>query len=208
MTKIIKHPNSFIIGVILLSILALAFFLRFYNILSIPVFADEAIYIRWAQVMRAEATLRFLPLSDGKQPLFMWLVIPLFKVVSDPLIAGRLVSILSGLAGIAGTYLLAGRLLNNYRIALVASLFYAVSPFFVFFDRMALVDSMLASLGVWSLYFAVLTVQTLRLDFAMITGFFLGAAFITKSPPLFFLLLLPSTILVSNWIKNRKDIKN
>jgi len=41
----------------------------------------------------------------------------------------------------------------------------------------------------------------------MITGFFLGAAFITKSPSLFFLLLLPSTILVSNWIKNRKDIK-
>ncbi|MBM3209681.1 hypothetical protein FJZ40_05350, partial [Candidatus Shapirobacteria bacterium] len=68
-------------------ILALFFLFRLYDLTIIPVFADEAIYIRWAQVMRAEPTLRFLPLFDGKQPLFMWLVIPFLKLISDPLVA-------------------------------------------------------------------------------------------------------------------------
>ncbi|MEK7112149.1 MAG: hypothetical protein AAB875_02375, partial [Patescibacteria group bacterium] len=72
--------------ILLLLILLFAIGIRLYNLNLIPVFVDEAIYIRWAQVMRAEPTLRFLPLSDGKQPLFMWLSIPFLKIFSDPLL--------------------------------------------------------------------------------------------------------------------------
>ena len=193
-----KAKSLFLIGAILL----LALFLRTYNIFSIPVFADEAIYIRWAQVMRAVSSLRFLPLSDGKQPLFMWVTIPFLKVITDPLVAGRAVSILSGVGTLVGVYLLTNRLFGRVS-ALFASLSYAVSPFSVFFDRMALVDSMLAMFGVWSLYFGVLTSQTLRLDWAMLTGFALGGAYLTKSPGIFFLALLPSTLLVTSWKKTR-----
>lgn len=184
-----------------LLVLGVALFLRTYNIFSIPIFADEAIYIRWAQVMRAEPGLRFLPLSDGKQPLFMWSVMPSLKVLSDPLVAGRMVSVFSGLAGIVGTFLLATHLFKSRQTALLAIAFYAASPFTIFFDRMALVDSMLTAFGVWSLYFGVLTARTLRLDFSMLTGFALGAAWLTKSPGLFFLLLLPLTSLLSRWPK-------
>src|SRR3972149_9189614 len=85
-------------------VLLAAFALRAYNLNYLPIFGDEAIYIRWAQVMRAEPTLRFLPLSDGKQPLFMWVVIPFLKLISDPVFAGRFVSVLSGLATTAGGF--------------------------------------------------------------------------------------------------------
>jgi len=73
------------------------FFTRLQNLTSIPVFCDEAIYIRWAQIIKNVETLRFIPLTDGKQPLFMWLLAfgPL-RFISDPLVAGRLVSIFSG----------------------------------------------------------------------------------------------------------------
>lgn len=184
------------------AILLLALFLRTYNIFSIPIFADEAIYIRWSQVMRAVASLRFLPLSDGKQPLFMWVTIPFLKVISDPLVAGRAVSILSGLAALVGVFFLTNKLFGK-KPALFASLLYAISPFSVFFDRMALVDSMLAMFGIWSLYFGVLTAQTLRLDYAMLTGFALGGAYLTKSPGIFFLALLPTTILAVRWKRDR-----
>ncbi len=186
-------------------ILALAIFLRTYNLLSVPIFADEAIYVRWAQVMRAEQTLRFLPLSDGKQPLFMWTVMPFLKVFTDPLIAGRMVSVFSGMLTAIGIFLLSLRLFKSRTGALIASLLYAVSPFSVFFDRMALVDSMLTAFGVWSLYFGVLAAQTLRPDFAMLTGFALGAAWLTKSPAVFFVVLLPTTLLVSYWPKGKKS---
>src|SRR5512133_1702383 len=88
---------------LLVAVLVLALFsLRFFHLTIIPVFADEAIYIRWSEVMKAEGTLRFLPLSDGKQPLFMWLIIPFLKLFSDPLFAGRFVSIIAGLGTLLG----------------------------------------------------------------------------------------------------------
>src|SRR5437867_2051808 len=119
---------------VLLLILGIAFVLRFYNLNSIPVFADEAIYVRWAQVMRAVPSLRFLPLSDGKQPLFMWSVIPFLKLFNDPLIAGRMLSVLAGLGTLVGIFFLSFTLLRSKKISLVACLIYAVSPFSLFFD--------------------------------------------------------------------------
>ena len=92
MGKFFKQNWCYILAGIF--VLAL-FFTRLYHLTILPVFADEAIYVRWAQVMRAEETLRFLPLSDGKQPLFMWLIIPFFKMFSEPLFAGRFVSVLA-----------------------------------------------------------------------------------------------------------------
>ena len=206
-------------------ILALTLILRLYNLDSLPIFADEAIYIRWAQVMRAEPTLRFLPLSDGKQPLFMWSIIPSFKLFSDPLVAGRVVSVVTGMGTLVGIFVLSVllfapkklRLLKDLKllrketqtinIGLMAALFYAISSFSVFFDRMALADSMLAMLCLWFIIFYYLTVVTLRLDLAMIAGFFLGAAFITKSPALFIALIAPILWLFVDWKKERLKIQ-
>ncbi|MBI4058856.1 glycosyltransferase family 39 protein [Candidatus Microgenomates bacterium] len=187
------------------AIILLYFFLRIVNLTILPVFVDEAIYIRWAQVMRNEPTLRFLPLSDGKQPLFMWSIIPLFKLFSDPLVAGRMVSVAAGFATLIGIFALTLYLFRSRKTALVASLIYAISPFTVLFDRMALVDSMLAMFGVWTLFFGILTVRTLRLDFAMLAGFALGGALITKSPALFFSLLLPVSLLLAKWPKKNSQ---
>jgi len=168
------------------------FSLRFFNLTILPVFADEAIYIRWAQIMKAEETLRFLPLSDGKEPLFMWVTMGLQKFVSDPLLAGRLVSIFSGLGTLFGVSVLAFLLFKNKKAALIAGLLYAVSPFVFFFDRMALVDSMLTMFGVWTFIFSYLAFTKERLDFAILAGFALGGAWLTKSPALFFALMLPT----------------
>lgn len=187
-----------------LGIILLYFILRVVNLTGVPIFADEAIYIRWAQVMRAEPTLRFLPLSDGKQPLFMWAIIPFFKIFSDPLVAGRMVSVVAGFGTLVGIFLLTQLLTRKIWISFIAALIYAVSPFAVFFDRMALVDSMLAMFGVWTLFFGVAATKKLRLDFAMLTGFALGGALLTKSPALFYSILLPTTSLVSP-IFSRKE---
>lgn len=199
--ELINNWRHFTLDALL--IVGLALFLRVHNLLSMPIFVDEAIYLRWAQVMKAEPSLRFLPLTDGKQPLFMWVVMPFLKVFEDPLIAGRMVSACSGMASVIGVFLITLELFKNKKTALVASLFYVVSPFTVFFDRLSLVDSMLSMFGIWTLYFAVLAAKRLRLDFAMIAGFFLGFAWLTKSPAIFFLSLLPTTILfVPNIKKN------
>lgn len=177
------------------AVLAFGLTLRLYHLTILPVFADEAIYIRWAQVMRAEPTLRFLPLSDGKQPLFMWLVIPFLKLFSDLLFAGRFVSVLAGMGTLIGIFLLSLVLFKNKKAALLAGFFYAISPFSFFFDRMALADALLSMFGVWTLFLGVVIAKTLRLDFAMLAGFALGGALLTKSPAIFFAILLPTAVI-------------
>src|SRR3989337_667974 len=147
-----KWGRTILIG---MGILALALGLRLASLTYVPAFFDEAIYIRWSQVMRAEPTLRFVPLSDGKQPLFMWLTIPLFKIFSDPLIAGRIVSGFSGLGTVIGIFVLTQLLFKSRKMSLLASLIYAISPFSIFFDRLALADSMLSMFGVWALVFGL-----------------------------------------------------
>lgn len=189
--------------VIILLVLVLAYFLlRLPNLTLQPIFADEAIYIRWAQVMRAEPTLRFVSLTDGKTPLFMWLMIPLFKVFSDPLFAGRILSVIAGFFTLIGVFLLAKKVFS-VKAALWASLLYVITPYTVFFDRMALVDSLLSAFTIWAIYIATWLIRSLRLDLAMILGYLLGGALLTKTPAMVNLLVLPITLLGLR--KNAKD---
>jgi 4-amino-4-deoxy-L-arabinose transferase-like glycosyltransferase len=182
-------------------ILIFALVLRIYNLGELPIFGDEAIYIRWAQIMQAEPGLRFVPLSDGKQPLFMWSVMPALKIFEDPLIAGRMISVITGLGTSVGVFVLTSLLFKKQKASMIATLLYTISPYSVFFDRMALADSMLAFFGVWALIFSILTVQKVRLDTAMLAGFFLGGALLTKSPSIFFALMIPITLLLYKWPK-------
>ena len=187
--------------VIGLAIVVLFFILRLINLTILPIFADEAIYVRWAQVMKAEPTLRFLPLSDGKQPLFMWLMIAFLPFFSDPLLAGRMLSILSGLASLIGLFLLTYYLFKSRRAALITILFYTLIPYTFFFDRMALVDSLLLAFGIWTLFLSALLVEHQRIDLAILTGIVLGGGLITKSPALFFVILIPTTALLMKFKK-------
>ena len=188
-----------------LLILGLSFYLRVYQLTILPVFADEAIYIRWSQIMANEPTLRFLPLSDGKQPLFMWVLMFLVRRFNDPLFIGRFVSVLAGMGTVVGIFVLSFLLFRSKKVSLVSSFIWAISPFAIFFERMALVDSMLAFWIVWVLIFGILTVRYKRFDLAMVNGFILGCASLTKSPAIFSALLLPTVVLVSRFPKKKRE---
>ncbi len=184
---------------VLFVIVAVAFAIRMLGITKIPVFADEAIYIRWSQVMRAEPTLRFLPLSDGKQPLFMWMVIPFLKIFHNPLVSGRVTSALAGMGTLLGIVSLSYLISRSKKAALLSAFLYCLSPFMFFFDRMALVDSLLSCFGVWFLVLLIASIKYLRLDFALLAGFALGGALLTKSPALFFAILTPLSLFFVPW---------
>jgi 4-amino-4-deoxy-L-arabinose transferase-like glycosyltransferase len=177
-----------LVPLIILSLLTLVlfFFLRLSNLNGIPVFVDEGIYVRWSQVMKNEPNLRFIPQTDGKQPLSMWSTIPFFKITKDPLIAGRLVSVASGFGSLFAIAFLSYVLFGNFLVAIVSSLLYTLVPYTVFFDRMALADSMLSMFGIWTIGLGVLFAKTQRLDHAMLLGFAVGGGLLTKSPAIFF----------------------
>ncbi|OGG21559.1 hypothetical protein A3D03_02480 [Candidatus Gottesmanbacteria bacterium RIFCSPHIGHO2_02_FULL_40_13] len=190
-----------ILTVIIISLIT--FFTRVINLLNIPIFTDEAIYIRWAQIGLNDPSHRYISLTDGKQPMLTWLMYPMLKIFQDPLFAGRFVSVLSGVLAVVGIYLLTRELFSK-KTAVLACGLYIISPFALIYDRLALMDSLLSSFAVWSLYLQVLLVRKLRLDIALILGFVTGLGLLTKSSAFFFIYLLPFSLLLFNYSAPKK----
>lgn len=154
---------------------------RLYNIKLLPIFTDEGIYIRWAKVAWHDASWRFISLTDGKQPLQTWGTIPFLKFFpTDSLLAGRLFAVATGMVALLGMFTLLYYLFNK-RTAFIGTFLYVFSPYFLFYDRMALVDSGVNAAFIWILFFTVLLVHTVRLDVALLFGIVAGLALLTKS---------------------------
>jgi len=176
--------------------LLLFFFFRLVNLNIIPIFADEAIYIHWAQIAWHDHTQRFISLTDGKPPLHTWLMIPWLKIISDPLIAGRLLSVTAGLLTLVGIYLIIKEVFND-KTAFIAVFLTAISPFLVFYDRLAVADSLLTAFGVWSFYLGLQLINKPDLGKAFLLGFCWAGGLLSKQPGWYFILLSPSLLLLN-----------
>ena len=184
------------IFLVLLGVIFLTYFiLRIPGLTLQPVFCDEAIYIHWAQEISENLRLNaFIPLTDGKTPLFMWLTAPLLGIFSDPLFAGRILSVLSGLATVTGAVVL-GKRFFNIRVGLISAFLLSAVPFTIFFDKLALVDSMLAAFSLWSLILALNLAQKLSVKNILLLGFTLGGGMLVKTTGIFSFVTLPIAIL-------------
>lgn len=179
-------------------------FTRLINLTIIPIFTDEAIYSYWAQVALNDPANRYISLVDGKQPLFIWISAVFQNFIADPLIATRMTSVLSGALSVIGIYLVARELFGE-KSAKLASLLYIFLPFTLLYDRLALYDSLLTMLGLFSIYFSIRMVKKPRLDLALLNGMTIGLALLTKSSAFFYIFYIPSTLLLLD-LKS-KDIK-
>ncbi|GIW61520.1 MAG: hypothetical protein KatS3mg089_0372 [Patescibacteria group bacterium] len=164
---------------------ALYTFSRLGALTNIPIFTDEAIYLRWAQIAESDANWRFISLTDGKQPLFIWLTMLAMKIIPDPLIAGRMISVLSGLLTAIGLFFLSREIFQEKWIGIIAAGLYVIYPFALIYDRLALYDSLVGTFAVWSLYGTVCLVRALRLDVALLLGLAIGGAVLNKTSGFF-----------------------
>lgn len=195
-----KKQIIFFTGIFLLFL-----FSRIYRIETLPLFTDEAIYVRWSQIARYDAAWRFISLTDGKQPSFVWIAMNIMRVVKDPLLAGRLVSVLSGFFSLIGMFFLAKEVFKNRRVGYIASVLYLIFPMALVYDRMALYDSLVGCFTIWALYFEILLIRNLRLSTALILGMVAGAGVLTKTSGFFNIYLLPFSLLLLDF-KDKKRI--
>lgn len=177
--------------------------LRLINLTKLPIFNDEAIYLDWGWKELNTPNNLFFSLFDSKQPLLMWIIGFSQKIFSDPLFAGRIISVLAGLATMIGLYFLSKTIFGK-KVAIISSLFYILIPLFSFFDRQALMETSIAAIGIWSLYFLIQTLKTKKLLFATLLGLILGIGFFIKTTALVFII---STLIVfaAHIFKNFKD---
>lgn len=212
--------KKFLLPVLLagVAIVAIYVVLRIFNLTNLPIFTDEAIYIRWAQIAKQDATWRFISLTDGKQPMFIWWGMITLKLFADPLFAGRMVSVIAGLGTVVGLFFLGNEVFReksekifsftkkSVSIGLLSSAIYVIYPFALVYDRMALYDTMVGMFAVWSLYLLILLVRTLRLDVALISGLVIGGGLLTKTNAFFSLGSIPFLLLLFPF--KQKELKS
>lgn len=192
--------NSWRKAVLIIGLFIAAYFLtRLFHLTILPIFTDEAIYIRWSQIGGRDASWRFISLVDGKQPMFTWIMMVVLRFIKDPLVAGRLVSVMAGAMSMVGMWFLSFEVFKNKRISLIACGLYLICPFTLLYDRLALYDSLVATFSIWNLYLAILLVRYRRLDIALILGMVLGAGMLNKSSGFLSLYLIPLTLFLFDW---------
>jgi 4-amino-4-deoxy-L-arabinose transferase-like glycosyltransferase len=142
--RISNHRQDWLPSAALLLLGSLAFI----RLLALPAFEDEGTEMRWIwRVIEAGEWLQ--PLADGK-PLEVWPMVPLVWLGLHPLTAMRALNVLAGMAGAVLTYRLA-RQLGDRRTAFVCGACFAICPFVVYLQRLALAETFLCTAGIWAL---------------------------------------------------------
>lgn len=144
-----RPSNPWLLAFVLMLIYLLV---RLPGLLALPVFGDEAIYIRWAQLIAQGHG--WVSLADPKPPLHFWLLAGMLSLVKDPLLAARLLSVLAGLATVPVLLALGGQLAALARpprddgrrfsgsSGLIAAVLLIFSPFLAFYQRFATADAL------------------------------------------------------------------
>lgn len=207
-----KNKTRIVILVFWLIILSLYLFTRLYNLTLLPIFFDEANFIYWAKKIAETNDHLFISLSGGKNILLPWLMAVMLKVLPDSeyLAAGRLVSVGGGFVSLLAIYKIALLIFKSRQTAYLAALLYIFSPLALFYDRMALYDSLLTAALTWAVYFFLKSCQKPLAINILMWGVFIGLGFLTKATTLFYAILTPLMFIFLqtelNWRKSLKII--
>ena len=134
-----KYTKALLLGIILL-----AFVLRFYRLADYPALnADEAAigynaYSLLTTGMDEHGNpwpIHFQSFNDFKPGLYFYLVLPFVKLLGLTELAVRIPGALIGVATVLALYFLVKELFKSERLALVSSLFLAISPWHLHFSR-------------------------------------------------------------------------
>ncbi len=185
------------------------FFLRIINLTNFPIFNDEAIYLDWGWRETHTPGFLYYSLYDAKQPLLMWIFGIAQEILSNPLFAGRIVSVLAGFMTLIGIYKISKKLFDT-KTALVAMLFYTIIPLFSFYDRQALMESSISAVGIWAGYYLILFSEKKLYRYSIILGLILGIGFFIKSSAIIFLasFFITSIYLLKLSSKKGKTLEN
>jgi len=175
------------------TLLLLAFWLtRLTAVGQFPPFIDEAIHIYYSEVAASGSPLAWS--EDGRQ-FTIWLYALFQSSAGAPIFTARAVTVLATMLGFAALTGTAG-LLAGQLGALFTGLLLLVSPYHLFFERLALADPLSAALAMLGLYFAARLVRRASLKDAALCGFALFLAGGAKVIALPLFVIVPAAALL------------
>lgn len=186
--------------VFLLAALIFGFFLRWYNLEYFSFMtADESVYTQAVYAI----SKGYIPYRDVfiAHPPMHFLVQYPFMLISSSLLMVRFSSILLGF-GSTILLLYSAKALYSKRVAIVATIMFALSPYAIFFNKFAIVENTL-------LFFVSLVFFTFfkyyrngDRKWLMLCGIFVGVALMTKYTALYVAIILVAFIAIKKKFKN------
>ncbi len=158
---------------------------RITGLMIFPLFCDEAVYIHYAQILNDNFENLFLTKVNAHKPFFIWIIALYQNYFSDPVIAGRLVSVTAGGVSVIGIYLI-GRELFSERVGKVSAIIYLFCPYFIFHERLAMMESLVNAFGIWIIWisFRIAREKEIKKESFILLGLLLGLSFFTKATAL------------------------
>lgn len=160
----------------LLLILVLAASVRVFNLNLLGPFIDESGHIDLA--LRYDYVPLYERIAQGKVLGYI-LFYPTAQWAQDPLLATRLLIAVIGIFTTAGIFLV-GQRLAGQTAAVLAGLIWAISPFVVFHDRLALHDPFVSLFLAWALFLLIDAIKCMSRARSFLAGLLLSLATLTK----------------------------
>ena len=180
-----RHP----VWVAVVLLFVTYFLTRLLYLGRLPIFFDESIFIRWSQKALKEGEY-LASLTDGLLPLHRWAMVPFLAVIGDPLTAGRVASVAFGAITTAGI-LLIGREIGDWKIGVASGFLYVICPFTLWFDRVAMTESLLLTLFVITILLALKAARSLSFWYIPALGLSIGLAMLTKGTAQLLFVIVP-----------------
>src|SRR5579859_2496347 len=140
---------SFAFWIAILGVFFVYLVTRLYHLLALPPFIDESIHIRWASDVYQGHFLSGA--GDGRLLALWWM--SLFQLSGNAsLWLTRYATILFCMINVAVLFNLGTYLGKTYLAGILAAVFYILSPYAVFYERISMPDSYVAPwalLAVW-----------------------------------------------------------
>lgn len=182
------------IKLLLWSFLLTAYFLILsFNLTALPLYLDEGLYIFWAYLFSVDPSYAYISMQDGKTPLFIWLAAWLNPLFNNFLLTGRFISVIGSTVSLVCSLIIGSKILGKKSAYFILILF-TLTPFNILISRLAFVDSLLIAFGSLNILFLFLSKESAvrfsihkTIIYAILSGIFLGLAFLTKTTAKIFL---------------------
>ncbi len=166
---------------------------RTHALLTLPLFLDEGSHLYRAQLVWEGSPLYLLETGKALAPYLA----AFFDPYHGTMFIGRYVVILLGVIGLASAYGV-GHVLHSRAAGMVVMVLWISAPQLFFFERMALVDTTISAMALFSLWLAVRAIKSGRAVWAVGCGMALALTVIAKltgivfiAIPVWVALLLP-----------------
>ncbi len=168
--------------------------LAFVHLMALPAIEDEGSQLRWIWRIIEAGEWRE-PLGDGK-PFEAWLMVPLVRLGFPALTVMRSLHVIAGMLGAVLTYALALQVADRWT-AFVCGALFAICPFVVYLQRLALSDMFMCTAGIWVLLGVLKIVKSPTWPQAVMLAIGLVLAAFCKFPVGFvFLISVPLLLLL------------